>query len=90
MAAKRTGLQGNVTNHAVRKTSICCHLDADVPGNYVTQLSGHKNLKSLDSSKSASLLSHSEHMEQATRTTISNELAISIATASTTKASHFD
>ena len=56
MAAKRTGLQGNVTNHAVRKTSIFRHLDADVPGNYVTQLSGHKNLKSLDSSKSASLL----------------------------------
>lgn len=71
-AAKRTGLQGNVTNHAVRKTSIGRLLDADVPFNYVAQLSGHKNLKSLDSYKSASLLhqrkmslvlSRSEHME---------------------------
>jgi hypothetical protein len=29
-------------------------MDADIPGNYVAQLSGHKNLKSLDSCKSAS------------------------------------
>ena len=52
-----------------------------------------KKLKSLDSYKSASVLhqrkiSHvqccSEHMEQATSTTTSNELAISTATASTT------
>ena len=56
MAAKRMGLQGNVTNHTVRKTSIGRLLDADVPANYVAQLSGHKNLKSLDSYKSASLL----------------------------------
>ena len=41
MAAKRTELQGNVTNHAVRKTSIGRLLDADVPANYVAQLSGH-------------------------------------------------
>ena len=94
MAAKRTGLQGNVTNHAVRKTSIGRLLDADVPANYVAQLSGHKNLKSLDSYKSASLLhqrkmslvlSRSKHMEHTTSTTTSNELAVSTASASTTK-----
>ena len=55
MAAKRTGLQGNVTNHAVRKTSIFRHLDADVPGNFVTQLSAHTNLKSLDSTSNETL-----------------------------------
>ena len=96
MAAKRTGLQGNVTNHAVRKTSIGRLLDADLPANYVAQLSGHKNLKSLDSYKSASLLhqrkislalSRSEHMERTTNTTTSDELAISTASASTSKPS---
>ena len=39
----------------VRKTSIGRLLDANVEANYVAQLSGHKNLKSLDSYKSASL-----------------------------------
>ncbi len=29
-------------------------MDADIPSNYVAQLSGHKNLKSLDSYKTAS------------------------------------
>ena len=33
MAAKRSGLQGNVINHAVRKTSIGRLLDADVAAN---------------------------------------------------------
>ena len=55
MAAKRTGLQGNVTNHDVREKSIFRHLDADVPGNFVTQLSGHTNLKSLDSTSNETL-----------------------------------
>ena len=91
MAAKRTGLQGNVTNHAVRKTSIGRLLDADVPANYVAQLSGHKNLKSLDSYKSASLLhqrkmslvlSRSEHVKSTTSTATTNKLAISTASAS--------
>ena len=93
MAAKRTGLQGNVTNHAVRKTSIGRLLDADVPANYVAQLSGHKNLKSLDSYKSASLLhqrkmslvlSRSEHVKSTTSTATTNELAKSTASASKT------
>ena len=91
MGAKRTGLQGNVTNHAVRKTSIGRLLDADVSANYVSQLSGHKNLKSLDSCKSASLrhqrkmsfmLSRSEHVKSTTSTATTNELAISTASAS--------
>lgn len=90
MAEKRTGFQGNVTNHAVRKTSIGCLLDADVPSNYVAQLSGHKKLKSLDSYKSASLnhqrkmslvLSRSEHVQQNTNTTTREEIEASTASA---------
>jgi hypothetical protein len=49
------GLKRKLTNHSVRKTSIGRLLDANVEANYVAQLSGHKNLKSLDSYKSASL-----------------------------------
>ena len=53
-AARNAGLAGNLTNHSVRKTCISRLMDADVPENYVAQLSGHKNLKSLDSYKTAS------------------------------------
>ncbi|CAH3039920.1 unnamed protein product, partial [Porites evermanni] len=38
-----------VSNHSVRKTSVGRLLEADVQPNFVAQLSGHKNLKSLDS-----------------------------------------
>ena len=48
------GLSENVTNHSVRKTYISRLMDAEIPVNYVAQLSGHKNLKSLDSYKTAS------------------------------------
>lgn len=60
-AAKRAGLSGNVTNHSLRKTCISRLLDAEVPANYVAQLSGHKNLKSLDAYKTASI-DHQRHM----------------------------
>ena len=56
-AAKRAGLQKEgkkVTNHSVRKTCISRLLDADVPENFVAQLSGHKSTDSLQSYKSAS------------------------------------
>ena len=54
-AAQTAGLQGNITNHSVRKTCISRLMDAEVPVNYVAQLSGHRNLKSLDSYKAASV-----------------------------------
>ena len=54
-AAQGAGLQGNITNHSVRKTCISRLMDAEVPVNYVAQLSGHRNLKSLDSYKAASV-----------------------------------
>ena len=53
-AAKAAKLPGNITNHSVRKTCISRLMDADIPENFVAQLSDHKNLKSLDSYKSAS------------------------------------
>jgi len=53
-AAKAAGLPGNISNRSVRKTCISRLMDADLPENYVAQLSGHKNLKSLDAYKSAS------------------------------------
>ena len=56
-AAKNAGLykEGKkVTNHSVRKTCISRLLDADVPENFVAQLSGHKSTESLQSYKSAS------------------------------------
>ena len=40
---------GKLTNHSVRKTCIKTLLDSGVSHNSVVQLSGHKNLKSLDS-----------------------------------------
>ena len=50
-----------VSNHSVyRKTSVGRLLEADVQTNFVAQLSGHKNLKSLDSYHSASLKRHRE------------------------------
>ena len=53
-AAKNASLQGRVTNHFARKTCISRLLDANVSNNFVAQLSGHRNLKSLDAYKSAS------------------------------------
>ena len=46
-AAKIAGLPGKVTNHFVRKACISRLMYANVPVNYVAQLSGHKNLKKL-------------------------------------------
>ena len=44
-----------VSNLYVKKTNVGRLLEADVQPNFVAQLSGHKNLKSLDSYHSASL-----------------------------------
>ena len=55
-AADETSLQrqgSKVTNHSVAKTSIGRLLDANTPESFVAQLSGHKNLQSLQSYKSA-------------------------------------
>ena len=73
-AAQNAGLSGRVTNHSVRKTCISRLLDSDVPENYVAQLSGHRNLKSLYSYKSASI-QHQRRMSLALgHSTTSSEL----------------
>ncbi len=56
-AAENAGIQragGKLSNHSVRKTSMSRLLDAYTPEIFVAQLSGHKNLQSLQSYKSAS------------------------------------
>ena len=56
-AAQNAGLHREgkrVTNHSVRKTCISRLLDADIPENFVAQLTGHKSTESLQSYKSAS------------------------------------
>lgn len=64
-AAKAACISGGkkIANHSVRKTSIGRLLDADVAENYVAQLSGHKNLESLQSYKTPSL-QHQRRMSE--------------------------
>ena len=57
IAAQRAGLQREgkqITNHSVCKMCISRLLDADIPENFVAQLSGHKNTESLQLYKLAS------------------------------------
>ena len=54
-AAELDDTNNKVSNHSVRKTSVGRLLEADVQPNFVAQLSGHNNLKSLDSYHSSSL-----------------------------------
>ena len=56
MAAQNPALHREgkwVTNHSDRKTCISRLLDADIPENFVAQLTGHKSTESLQSYKSA-------------------------------------
>ena len=52
--AKSAGLQGNKTNHSAKKTMCARLISQNVTPTHVAQLSGHKNLKSLDSYATAS------------------------------------
>ncbi len=71
-ATKAAGWPGNVSNHSVRKTCISRLMDADVPSNCVAQLSGHKNLKSLDAYKAASV-DHQRRMSNILSRSVSRE-----------------
>uniref|UniRef100_A0A7M5X9E4 ZMYM2-like/QRICH1 C-terminal domain-containing protein n=1 Tax=Clytia hemisphaerica TaxID=252671 RepID=A0A7M5X9E4_9CNID len=81
------GLGGvkKVANHSVRKTGIGKLLDAEVPEVFVAQHSGHKNIDSLRSYKSASknqrhkmsnILSNTENHNTSTTSTITTESRI--------------
>ena len=52
--AERAGLEGRKTNHSARKTMISRLVEKNINPLHVAQLSGHKNLKSLDSYSKAS------------------------------------
>ena len=52
--ADGAGLEGRKTNHSARKTMISRLVDKNVNPLHIAQLSGHKNLKSLDSYSKAS------------------------------------
>ena len=53
--AASAALEGKKTNHSARKTVITRLMENSVPPLMVAQLSGHKNLKSLDSYSHASI-----------------------------------
>ena len=67
-AAQKAGLQTcgkRIVNHLFQKTSISQLLDGGTPENFVAQLSGHKNLQSFSSYKSASITHepHTRHLK---------------------------
>ena len=81
-AAEIAGLgnrSAKIANHSVRKTSISRLLDAGVPENFVMQLSGHKNIQSLSSYKSASL----QHQRSMSDTLSRGPSAMTLATNNT-------
>lgn len=51
----KAGLSGKHTNHSGRKTCVSKLLDANVPPTEVVQISGHKNLLSLNSYNTVSM-----------------------------------
>ena len=54
-AAKGAGLEGKITNHSTRRTSISGLVHAGVPLNLVAQHSGHKNIQSVMAYSNASV-----------------------------------
>ena len=57
-----------VTNHSVRKTMIQQLIDAKFTPNEVAQLSGHKNLKNLDSYMTASNVTFPQQQQSSSTT----------------------
>ncbi len=59
--AASAGLSGEkTTNHSARKTMVTCLTKNSVPETQIIQLTGHKNLQSLNSYKKASLQQQKE------------------------------
>ncbi len=53
--AKTAGLSGGKINHSARKSMVTCLTKNNIPETQITQLTGHKNLQSLNSYKKATL-----------------------------------
>ena len=62
-AGKSAGVEGNVEGHSVRKTNIGRFIDANFPGIFVSQLSGHKYVQSLRNYKHPSMI-HQRQMSE--------------------------
>ncbi len=58
--AASAGLSGGKKNHSARKTMVTCLTKNSVPETQIIQLTGHKNLQSLNSYKKASLQQQKE------------------------------
>ncbi len=58
--AASAGLSGKKTNNSARKTMVTCLTKNSVPETQIIQLTGHKNLQSLNSYKKASLQQQKE------------------------------
>ncbi len=58
--AASAGLSGGKTNHSARKTMVTYLTKNSVPETQIIQLTGHKNLQSLNSYKKASLQQQKE------------------------------
>ena len=67
------GIGAKVSYHSIRKTSISRLLDANIPENFVAQLSGHKSTESLQSYKTAGE-QHQKAMSLTLSRSVSNEL----------------
>ena len=57
---ENAGISGNKTNHSARKTMITKLVEKDTNPLHVAQLTGHKNLKSIDSYAVASKTQHKQ------------------------------
>ncbi len=58
--AEHAGLKGKKTNHSARKTMVTNLTKSNVPDTQVMQLSGHRNIQSLNAYKKASLQQQKE------------------------------
>ena len=54
--ASKAGLQGKKTNHSARKTCVITLTRANLPETQIIQLTGHRNVQSLNSYKQPSLM----------------------------------
>lgn len=70
-APQSAGLEGNITNHFVRKTSISRLMDAEVPVNYEAQISGHKAVSIEHQREMSLILSRSGEQSMQSSTTSS-------------------
>lgn len=51
----KAGVEGQKTNHSARKTTVTSLVHAGVPPTQVMQISGHKNVQSINNYSSASI-----------------------------------